>query len=79
MGDGMKRVWMLAALAALVAALVAGCGGGDDGDSSSADAASETPTTVDEITVDTGPFDSDEEFLAAADATSTAYGELVDR
>ena len=73
----MKNTIKLAALAAaLLAMLFAGCGGGDE----SADTASEeTPATIEEIEVDSGPFDSDEEFLTATDELCDQYSAIYNR
>lgn len=68
--------WALAALA-LLALVLAGCGGDDSGDSTTA--SDEAPATLEEIEVDTGPFDSDEEFVAAIDAACNDYGAFYER
>jgi len=66
---------VLFSLLTLPAILVAGCGGGEATDSS----ADGTPETVEAITVETGPFGSDEEFFAAADQVCSDYGIFVSR
>ena len=66
---GIRGFRLPAALAAAGVMLFAGCGGGDSTESQSA----ATPTTPEEVTVDTGPFESDDEFRAAATAVCDGY------
>jgi hypothetical protein len=66
------------ALALLAGGLLAGCGGDDSNDSTTA-SSEDAPTSIEEIQVDTGPFDSDEEFLDAATKACSDYGVIYDR
>ena len=58
------KIWMICAALAASAMIAAGCGSGDD-ESTGAEASA--PATIAEIEVDTGPFDSDDEFIGAVD------------
>jgi hypothetical protein len=69
------RLTALAMAACL--ALVAGCGGDDD--STTADAESEAPATIAEIEVETGPFETEEEFVDAVNGFCDTAGEIYSR
>ncbi|MFN8111833.1 MAG: hypothetical protein U0R51_01405 [Solirubrobacterales bacterium] len=66
---GIRGFRLPAALAVTAVMLIAGCGGG--GDASTEEAS--VPTTPEEVTVQTGPFDTDEEFQAAASEVCDGY------
>lgn len=67
------RLKTLPALLAICAlAPVAGCGG-----DSSDDASSDSPASMDEITVESGSFETDEDFAAAADDVCTQANEVL--
>ena len=69
------RLFLLATAACL--ALIAGCGGDDD--TTTADSDSEAPATIADIEVETGPFETEEEFVEAVDGFCETAGEIYSR
>ena len=69
----------LALTACASIALLAGCGSDDSSDSTTASATAAAPESISEIDVDTGPFESDEDFAAAVNGYCDEAGVIYSR
>lgn len=71
------KLRLYAAVLCAGALLIAGCGGNDNEETTAAE--SEAPATIAEIEVETGPFETEEDFVAAVNGFCETAGEIYSR